>query len=90
MRSVLKFPIPGTSRAVIPMPKGAIVLTAHMQRDTCCLWADVPDRDAPPEERSFFVMPTGGACDPGWAYVATVFDGPYAWHVFEDRAEGGR
>lgn len=79
--------VPGSQ--VIEMPDFSVALTAQIQDDRICLWAFV-DPSKPPRQRKFEVIATGQTVN-GWigngnhrTYIATVQQGPYVWHVFEN------
>jgi len=67
------------------LPTGAEVLACGMQNGGLFLWAKV-DTEAPLDIRAFQLVPTGGEVPDG-KFVATVFDAPFVWHIFE--VDGG-
>ncbi len=67
----------------LQVPAGARLLTAQMQGDALRLWAIV-NPDNPPEHRTFLISGTGNPFPEGTAaYIATVQQGPFVWHIFE-------
>lgn len=63
------------------LPKGAQILSVHIQRDQCYIWALV-DPEAKNEGRTFHIVATGELFDPtGLTYVGT-FHGVEGWMVF--------
>lgn len=81
MKKVYKYEI---SKEAMELPKGAQVLSFQDQRGTLCLWASV-DPEAPIQTRQFHVVGTGHNVDPKWTYVGTTQQGPFVWHLFEDK-----
>ena len=79
MKTVYKYKI---GSGELQLPYGAKVLTAAMQGNEICLWAEVDD-EAVPEHRTFYVYGTGHIVPEDSCYVATVFDGAFVWHVYE-------
>lgn len=83
MRTVWKFILrPGTYE--VPMPCGAKLLTAQLQGDAPCLWAEVDD-EQPLETRTFISIGTGHEIplDARIAYVATFQFGQLVFHLHE-------
>ena len=81
---------------LVCIPQGALIRWVAMQGRTLCLWVECdPDRKAPHEDRFFVVHGTGQPFVPGdqykgdgshtvtEAYVGTVLDGSFVWHVYE-------
>ncbi len=80
-----KLPLSISRDPVVQMPRGAISLSANMQNGWLCVWALV-DPDMPLVDHLFSVLGTGhpvDAMDEQGAFIGTVFDGPYVWHVFD-------
>jgi len=89
--SVWKFPIPLTPGVTFPidMPVGSKVLDAqiqHGQESDAYLWALVPLGEERKEQRRFTWVGTGWKLEPptAGAYVATVQEGTFVWHLFEE------
>lgn len=84
MYSIVKFTI-GSAAGLdaIKLPKDAKILSAQMRCGELCLWALVEPL-AVIELRRFKIYGTGAviATDPG-KHVATVQDGDFVWHIFE-------
>jgi hypothetical protein len=72
----------------VPMPQGAVVLTAHEQGDEVCLWVEV-NPISPLALRHFEVFGTGHdiPCDMeiDRKYIGTAFlySGTLVFHVYE-------
>ena len=82
--SIWKFPIVRTDEQKIEMPVGAKVLSVQMQNGIPCIWAII-DTDARIESRSIAVVGTGNPCWCfTWAFIGTVADGDFMWHVFTE------
>jgi hypothetical protein len=89
MRAIWKFPLSILQRSTIIMPKGAQVLCVQLQDTTPCIWALIPDTEAPVVDRHFAVFGTGHPVDlvPGFQYLGTfqfAFPMPLVFHVFEE------
>lgn len=86
MRRIYKYPFKGWPGDVVPieMPQGAEILDAQIQGYAGVqLWARV-DPEAPTEIRNFRAVGTGWEVSgQGWSYIATVQEGPFVWHIFE-------
>lgn len=80
---IFKYELPVKDLVAVPMPKGAKVITAQVQRGAVTLWAEV-DPDAPRVERRFRIVGTGHPFEPiGLSYIGTVQNGLLVWHVYE-------
>lgn len=84
---VYKFELKLHDSQHIRLPLGAQVLTVAMQREKLCMWVLLdPSKETPLEERRFDVVGTGNpmCCkETNAAYIGTVDDDPYIWHIFE-------
>lgn len=70
-------------RTCLMMPQGARILTMQEQAGVPTLWAAV-NPTAPLEKREFATVGTGHSFNPrGMEYIATWFQGPFVWHLFE-------
>lgn len=89
MRQIWKYPLEFAPEQTLVLPDGAIVRHAGFQRDTLCLWVEVPDIRALPAEATVWIHATGDEVpDPGAArYVGTVQENVLVWHVY---VEAGR
>ena len=74
-------PISQPGRYSISLPVGATLLRFDVQGDALCVWAQV-DPDTFMAMRMFHVLATGQIFSEG-VWLATVFDGPYVWHIYE-------
>lgn len=86
MATVWKFAFAGVPGDAAPflIPAGARVLTAQIQAGAITLWVLV-DPSRPTESRRFRISGTGWDLPFPSEYIATVQDGPFVWHVFEDK-----
>jgi hypothetical protein len=87
-RVVWKYAIPTGQQAFdIPMPMGAIILTAKLQEGLPVIWAQIDDDpDLPTVDRSFVVVETGTPIKQVVTqHVGTLLHdrGSYVQHVFE-------
>lgn len=82
MSVIWKFGVEVGVGQVVPMPDGAHILSAQMQDDKICIWANVePNRSN--RGRVVHVVGTGWDLDHSGLYVGTVQAGPLVWHVFD-------
>jgi hypothetical protein len=85
MRTVWKYPLRLEEKFTIEMPQGSVPL--HVDIDGSgrpCVWATV-EPDAPIEEYTYHLRGTGHPSPtPKPAYVGTVKDGSFFWHVYRD------
>ena len=89
MTTVYKYlvPMPLHDYFELELPAGVHVLTAGKQGDGLYLWARV-DPANPTTTVRFRFVGTGHLIELDesrsfYAYVATVFDRPYVWHIFK-------
>ncbi len=83
MRTIHKFQLEITDHQELYINHGSVILDAQMQNDKLCLWAIV-DNSAPKVSKFFRIYGTGGQdIDQEGAYVATVQEDGFVWHLFE-------
>jgi hypothetical protein len=100
MAVVWKYPLELGRAQRLLMPRDAVPLAVQMQGDVPTLWAMV-DPTQPLAGRLFIIFGTGhninlppGCKDVrtasifGLQYIGTFQQGPYVWHVFEERERG--
>ena len=69
----------------VPLPAGAMILSAATQDDGPCIWYHC-DPFAPKINRLIYTVPTGGNAPPdGSRFIGTVLlsDGAFVVHIFE-------
>jgi hypothetical protein len=82
MRTVWTFPLHGLQSQTIDAPCGARFLTAQVQANSICLWAEVDDKRELHEVRVFIVATGGYKREDARHYIGTVQLGDYVWHVY--------
>jgi hypothetical protein len=82
VRKIFKYVIKIGNVNKVVMPSRAKILSVQMQGNELCIWAMVWD-DNPDVVRTFVVRSTGEPLRDVEAYVGTVQNPPYVWHVFE-------
>lgn len=82
--TIWKFPLKHQAKEGVLMPGGAKVLRVGAQDNKIFLWAAL-DPLAPPEVRNFKIYGTGHEIGENEAYVGSVTQVPYEWHIFEAR-----
>jgi len=88
MKKIFKYSL-GRSINRLHIPKGAVVLTAQVQKEYICIWVLVDTNSQLIEERTFEVYPTGMAINEEKGmerkYINTVQlgGGELIYHVFE-------
>ena len=91
MKNIWKYTLPVNDHPVLPMQKGAKVLSVDVQHGDIQVWALV-DPEAPKELRGFRVAGTGHPLEEeitSMRFIGTVQMGDLVWHIFEDQeAEG--
>lgn len=85
MTQIWKFVMSPDDRQVIEMPIGAVLLSAHVQEDRLCIWAEVnPTGKAYPRTIEMFAtgQPIGEAAR---KFLGTILfaEGQFVFHVFE-------
>ncbi len=84
-KQIWKYPLDVTDVQKVMMPKGAMILSAQVQRDILCLWA-LGDPEQPKEARFIEVIGTGNPTtvqDRVFIGTADMGNGSLVWHVFE-------
>ncbi len=87
MTTIYKYPLHIVDRQVLSMPSGARILTAMLQGDDVCLWAEVePGGPWPPIERTIRIIGTGHSMPDTSTlrYINSVIHGRFVWHVYEE------
>lgn len=83
MTTIYKYPLgPINDSYIVSLPVGAQILTAAIQNDNLTIWARVDPEMEATNNRIVRVYGTGHPIDKHDAYINTVFDGPFVWHVF--------
>ncbi len=82
MRTVYKYPILMEGSTLV-LPDDAVVVHVGMQ-NLVTIWVEL-DKEAPVTPRHFAVFGTGHQIPDGWSHCGTFFDGPFVWHVYEQR-----
>jgi len=84
MRTVYKYPFKITDKFTIDMKDDAHILTAFMQDDTPCLWAEVDSDMRRIAVRKFAIVGTGGPMPQGIKrWIATFPERQFIWHLYE-------
>jgi cyclophilin family peptidyl-prolyl cis-trans isomerase len=68
------------------MPEQSFILCVKTQRETPCIWIEVPNEHAPKVVRKFMVVGTGWEYeDTGTHYIGSFFrlQETEVWHLFE-------
>lgn len=84
--TIYKYPIKIIDTQKVKLPLYAKILTAQMQGDTLCLWAQVDDTNTDTKERTIEVFGTGYPMShDARRYIGTtqMRGGALIWHVFE-------
>ena len=82
MRTIWKFPIPVSNKAVIELPRNSFFLFVANQNDKVCAWFEV-ETDFEMETRTFLIHGTGHPIPPGEFWRGSAIVGPFVWHVYE-------
>lgn len=91
MRTIYKYPLLLTDSQILHLPSSAKPLSAQLQGDQLCLWAEVEDEWNPGKEVVISIVGTGHPIPPGAVnYLGTVQQGPFVWHVYANTAMGER
>lgn len=81
MKKIFKYPLEIKNQQEISMPFGAVILTVQLQHDEICIWAKVNPANSP-ENVTVYVVGTGHEIPDGTAYIGSVQQGPWVWHIF--------
>lgn len=84
---IWKFPIETVDQQSVSMPEGTEIISVAVQYRQICMWA-VVDPGKPATARNIEIIGTGNPTMPldkthRRAFIGTVFQGPFVWHVFE-------
>lgn len=89
-QTVWKFPSSRSCCPSLQLPVGTKIIAAGVQDGRLMLWGlvSMPDDQYPEYElRCFDIVGTGTSLEPiagvVRTHIATVFDGPFVWHIFE-------
>lgn len=87
--SIWKYPLEVTNRQEVLMPKGAVILSVHVQDGSPCIWAIVNPRQgaSTAAPRVIRMYGTGHHFDvESFAFIGTflVASGTLVFHVFEE------
>ncbi len=86
MNTVWKYEVPLLSRRhEVLLPQGAVPLAAGKQGSAYVMWAKVDPVGGQIERRYFTWVGTGHTFPSYWEHVDTVVDGPFVWHLMEER-----
>lgn len=85
MNTIYKFPLKSQQAQVVYIYKGAKLLTAQVQEEKICIWAEVCTSQ-PMQEVEVAVVPTGGDVPVGFEYLDTCLVTAWAvLHVYTRR-----
>lgn len=87
MRTIHKFDVAIGGEVTHWLPADAKVVHAAMQKGIPCIWVELEAYNRRRAYRKFRVFGTGEAIPTGVSHVGTFFDGPFVWHVYEQREE---
>lgn len=83
VETIHKYLLSGEAHQVVSMPASAQILSAQIQGDKICLWAQHP-KDAPLAKRVIHVVGTGWDLPASASrYIGTVQEGFLVWHIYE-------
>lgn len=84
MKTIFKYELPINDTAYVPMPAGAKILSAQVQNERPCIWAEV-DSDAAIEMRLIIVHGTGHPVLQHGEFIGTIQidGGRLVFHIFE-------
>ena len=82
MKTVWKFPLDLNRLSYVRMPTGYEILKIDCQDDQPMIWALV-DPEAPMDTHGFLIRGTGHPVPDGMGHIASFFQGPFVWHVFQ-------
>lgn len=84
-RQILRYQVSShqSLQADVVMPGRATVKAVSIQSREIMVWVETVDEKDENITRTFRTLPTGGDIPKVGIYLGTVFDGPYAWHIYE-------
>ena len=84
--TIYKYPLSVTGSQIIELPRGATILTAQVQGEMLCLWAEIDENQEDTDERIIGVFGTGhpmGNTPRRYINTTQADGGSLIWHVFE-------
>ena len=89
-KSIWKYVLEAKREQEIEMPRGSLVLSAHVQKeDDICIWVLVDSATVEKEARAIYVIPTGRAAGDmeDKQFISTVLmdSDRFVFHVFCDK-----
>ena len=82
MRVVYKYVLPREPEFTLSTPEVFKPLCVNMQNDKPTMWAQI-FKGNKTIERKFFLIATGERIPSvAHAYIGTLFDGPFVWHLY--------
>jgi hypothetical protein len=85
MKTIYKYPLgfnEGVAETKLSLPSGFVVRQFAMQNGEPTFWAEV-DTEARKSAAIFRILGTGHPIPENGHYIATCFDGPFVWHLFQ-------
>ena len=84
-KTVWKFPLELERLTTVAMPAGARIISVGRQKaGVPTIWAEVDSEETAKEIRVFLIVGTGHPLpEIDLAFVGTVFDEPFVWHIYE-------
>jgi hypothetical protein len=86
MKVIYKYPMKLDLYQTIKLPKNARILSIQLQNDEICMWVLTATEITSDIDRVFMIVGTGTSDRVGEfdEYIATVQQGGYVWHIFEE------
>lgn len=88
MKTIYKYAVPPEDEYLLPLPKGATILTVQIQHGVPVLWALVNPDEPALEVVRLRIYGTGHPMDePDLTYIGTfqMLEGAIVFHIFRDR-----
>lgn len=82
MKTVFKYVVPLQGITYIEISSSFRVAAANMQHGVPTIWV-VDDTEHTRRIARLGIYGTGDHVDEPSSFVATIFDGPFVWHIFE-------
>lgn len=85
LQKIFKYTLELTDVQALHLPSESKILHVDVQNENICLWALVYE-NWPVESRMIRIVGTGHPVDTAdLIHLGTVQQGPYVWHVFEQK-----
>ncbi len=81
MKKIYKYKLPLVPNIKIPLPRSRKLLSAQIQGEEICVWAEI-ETNEPCFECTFSIVATGENPPEHMTYLSTIQLDGFVWHIF--------